>query len=65
MIETVCCPWCEYTFNIEVPCEEDVIQCKKCYRLCDLWADGDIDYDGYYLTKKIQEELVDQSSSTG
>lgn len=55
MIETVCCPWCEYTFNIEVPCEEDVIQCKKCYRLCDLWADGDIDYDGYYLTKKIQE----------
>lgn len=50
--ETVYCPWCKHTFEIDVPPEEETIQCPKCLLLCDWWADGDMEpIYSYYLTQ--------------
>lgn len=47
------CPWCfkQFEERKEVLVFKRITECPHCLGLCEAWADGDIDYDHWYLTK--------------
>ena len=47
--QIVNCPWCNENIEIDIP-PADAIACPKCGKKCEPWADGDIDFNAWYLT---------------
>ena len=48
--QSVICPWCNKDLEMEFPTDEP-ITCPNCQKECEAWADGDIDFQSWYLTK--------------
>ena len=48
--QTVICPWCNKYIEI-IPSANDIIVCTNCNKKSELWADGDIGFNSWYLTK--------------
>ena len=43
------CPYCKIDILSDIT--KDNVICPICNNICDIWADGDIDFNFYYLTK--------------
>ena len=43
------CPYCKIDILSDIT--KDNVICPICNNICDIWADGDIDFNLYYLTK--------------
>ena len=53
--QELCCPWCKKNFGIDslaqtISLVESII-CPHCQNKCEAWADGDINFNSWYLTK--------------
>ena len=51
---TMCiCPYCNS--DILINTTKDNTICPLCGNTCDIWADGDINFNSYYLTRLIKK----------
>ena len=49
-LEELECKWCGEFIAVSVP-QLDYIHCPRCKGKLEVWGDGDIDFDSYYLTR--------------
>ena len=48
--QIVTCPWCNKDIEISLPAD-DLVLCSHCNKKSEAWADGDIGFNSWYLTK--------------